>query len=443
MIRFTPSPARILGVPLASMEACMRTLLLYLALAVLDVGAQSPPRPPSVRTDRTEVIFIGANHAYAFLRPGFLPADIRALLTKIAPVALCVENDRDWPAADGIPTYPHEQYASLTWARANGVPVAHVNWDDANFKRARSDTVSRMDYTALHATAPAFGRFQAGYIARMQFSAQLAFREYGSDLTGFHAHELPALLRELPADDDYASVRNDSIAARIRLVIDRHRGRRIALVIGGGHYRALKERLERDPGVRVSLPSRFLPIAPEESARSWQEDDAIVLLGTNLDDWRIIATPHARNHALTRELLDRLIAARPSSAVTQYYQARWRMLFSDTDSARHLLKRVVVSPERTALPYRADQRWAWPPFRSYQQKALFQLATLEDAAGRRDSALVHYRALLALSDDELVVPMGKWRHVDLRPFIQSFLRMPYSGGMLEAYRAEMAMGMIR
>jgi len=80
--------------------------------------------------------------------------------------------------------------------------------------------------------------------------------------------------------------------------------------------------------------SQYFPVEPERIQRGWQPDDAVVLLGTNLDDWRTIAAPQSRNHQRTKELLDRLTREQPNAIVTRYYKARWRMLLGDVEGAR-------------------------------------------------------------------------------------------------------------
>lgn len=117
------------------------------------------------------------------------------------------------------------------------------------------------------------------------------------------------------------------------------------------------------------------------------------------------------------------------------------MLLGDVEAARLELQRIADEGTASAVPYLADARWSWPPLRAYEQRARFYLAVSHDLAGDRQEAMSHYRTLLKMPDDQLVVP-ALWlgRRVDLRPYIESLLRTPFRGGILEAYRAFLAMG---
>lgn len=118
------------------------------------------------------------------------------------------------------------------------------------------------------------------------------------------------------------------------------------------------------------------------------------------------------------------------------------MLFGNLNEARELLHGILVAGGTTTLPYLPDTRWSWPPLRTFEQKARFYLAVANDLAGDRDRAIMEYRALLSLPEAQLVVP-ALWppgRRIDLRPYIASFLRTPFQGGIFEAYRASLGMG---
>jgi tetratricopeptide (TPR) repeat protein len=407
-----------------------------------NIANEKPRFADTANLRQTEVVFVGFNHAYAFLQPETSPAHIRALLDRVNPAALCVENDADWPKSEGIPTYPHEQYAAITWAQSRRRPLYHVNWDDAEFAQARRGVRRMVEGHSLDTTSAGFQTFRRGYLARAQFSASLAFAE-GEGAIGFERFQRDMNALSVEPDTGIAAVRDDNIASRILQAIRAHEGQRIAVVFGAGHYQALKKRLERVPGVRVVMPTANFPLPPEDVSRGWLPDDAVVLLGASLDDWRIIAQPHLRDHRRTLDLLLRLERERPDTPESRYFRARWVMLTGDLDSARVLLEKVSRSPQSGPIPYRADARWSWPPFRSYQEKAQFNLAVVQDLLGKREAAVAAYRALLDGANNSGPLPLGKWQRVDLRPYLESLLQKPYVGGLTEAYRAELAMGMAR
>jgi hypothetical protein len=414
------------------------------AAAVLAVGflvylSPGEARGPQARQPpgRSEVVFIGANHNLSFLHPGFSPAHLRALLSKIGPVAVCVEVPLDWPQSLGIPTFPQEQYAAMTWAKQVGVPMYGVNWTTPSVKAL--PPIERMTELEPAEAGDRFERFRSSHRATILWAADRAFGEVAEDLESFQRTQLGTPLDKYP-DEGIAAERDDRIAQNIQAVAAKHPGRPIAVVFGGGHYLPLKKRLEAR-GIRIVSALKYFPLESERIQASWQSDDAVVLLGTNLDDWRTIASPQSRNHQRTKELLDRLARERPNAIVTRYYRARWRMLLGDLEAARPELKRIADEGTATVSPYLADARWSWPPLRAYEQRARFYLAVSHDLAGDRQEAVSHYRTLLTMPEDQLVVPaLIGGRRVDLRPYVESLLRTPFRGGIFEAYRAFLAMG---
>lgn len=408
-------------------------VLLLLGSPPAWTASQSPPSP-----DVANVIFIGANHNLTFLHPGFSPAHLRALLSKIAPAALCLEILPGREREGHIPTYPQEQYAALTWARREGVPVYGVDWTPPETRAL--PPVVRMDDEALMDRGDRFERFHASYAATVRWTADRAFAEVSDDLESWQHRHLATPEYAWP-DEGSAALRDDRIAENIRAAVRRHPGRRIAVVFGTGHYLPLKRRLEADGGIGLLPALEFLPLEPDRIEAGWHPDDAVLLLGTNLDDWRSLAAPHSRNHQRTKDLLDRLRSERPGSVVTRYFEARWRMLFGDLEAGREALERIVDEGGATVRPYQVDARWSWPLLSAFEHKARFYVAIAHDLEGNHDAAARQYRALLDLPEDQLIArAFIRGRRLDLRPYLESLIREPYRGGLFEAYRAYLALG---
>lgn len=398
--------------------------------------------PPGVRAQgssrQTEAVFIGANHNLSFLHPGFSPAHIRTLLSKIAPAAICLEVTPNWPWDLGIPTYPQEQYAAMTWAKQFGIPVYGVNWATPAVQSL--PPVVGMREVDLTEGNGRFAAFRRSHRATILWTAERAFATVAEDLESFQREHLTTTLDEYP-DEGTAAQRDDQIAQNIRTVALKHPGQRLAVVFGVAHYRPLKKRLDAQGAVRLVPPFQYFPLEANRLQAGWQADDGAILLGTNLDDWRAIAAPQSRNHQRTKDLLERLTRERANHVVTRFYQARWRMLLGDVAGATPELQRIAEGGTTTVLPYLLDARWSWPPLRAYEQRARFYLGVAHDLAGARQEALSHYRLLLKLPEDQLVVPaLIGGRRMDLRPYIESFIREPFRGGDFEAYRAFLAMG---
>lgn len=407
-----------------------------LPIAALLARAGASQNQPSARS---EVVFIGANHNLTFLHPGFSPAHVRALLSKIAPAALCLEVPRERLRTHAIPTFPQEQYAAITWAQREGIPVYGVDWETPEVQAL--PPIVRMDDIEPLDRGSRFERFRESYVGTVRWTAAQAFGETSDDIQSFQRTQHPIAVDRWPEEESGARVREDRIAENIRAVVAKHPGERIAVVFGTAHYLPLKRRLESADSVRVLPPIRFFPLEPGRIEAAWHPDDAILLLGTNLDDWRSIGFPQSRNHQRTKELLDRLRRERMNSVVTRYYEARWLMLFSEVKASRPALQVIAGGGGVSSLPYQADVRWSWPPLRTFEQKARFYLAVANDLAGDHDAAKKEYRALLSLPEDQLVVP-AVWPavRVDLRPYLESLIKTPYRGGVFEAYRASLAMG---
>jgi hypothetical protein len=418
------------------------SVLLFISCATLPVfallargGASQGPLPSA----RSEVVFIGANHNFTFLHPAFSPAHLRALLSKIAPAALCLEIPPERPRTQGIPTFPQEQYAAMTWAQREGIPVYGVDWETPE-GQAQSPVV-RMDNVEPLEQGDRFARFRESYVGTVQWTAAQAFGEASNDIESYQRTQPSLAVDRWPEEEIGARVREDRIAENIRAVLAKHPGGRIVVVFGTAHYLPLKRRLESTEAIGVLPPSRYFPLEPDRLEEGWHPDDAILLLGTNLDDWRSIGFPQSRNHQRTKELLDRLRRERSNSVVTRYYEARWLMLFGDLDKSRPVLRRIADGGGASVLPYQADVRWSWPPLRTFEQKARFYLAVANDLAGDHSAAAKEYRALLNLPEGQLVVP-AIWPAIrlDLRPYFESLVKTPYRGGVFEAYRAFLAIG---
>jgi hypothetical protein len=411
-------------------------LAVWTSLCASSITLSSVQAPPG-----NEVVFIGAHHALSFLHPGFSPAHLRALLSKIDPVAVLVEQPPDFRSQRGIPTFPQESYAAVTWAETRGKAVYGVNWQSAEFinsaPRAPAVLTDTDQLTRLYDEA------QRQLVAKPPFSVYgwQARQAYGDP-----SNTLENLQRQLdvPEESTLTPEREDRISSHIRSVLANHPGERVALVFGSAHYATLKVRVERTKDVRVVTAERYLPIEQERVVAGWLPDDALMSVGTDLDSYFALAAPQTRNAQRTREALDRLTRDQPASVITRYLQARWRMFVFDFDGANALLQEIAQSKGRTEKRYQPDPRWNWPPFRTMEAKARFYLAATHDLSGRREAALREYRALLELADDELIVPglpapYGS-RRVDLRPYLRSFLAIPYRGGSFEAFRMGKAVG---
>jgi hypothetical protein len=398
------------------------------------------------KESKTEIVLIATSHPSVFLHPGYTPAHLRALLTKINPDVVCIEKLPESPlSSKAIETFPQEIYAVLTWVFMKGTPVYGVDWEPKrNLKPVSDANIGQGDASNVEKRWEAF---RTTYRSIVTWEATEAFGESDSDIVSFHKMENLQLSESIiqgqfsPEEWAENKVRETNIAQNILSVVSKYPGGRIAVVYGGGHILPLKKRLQGKANVQVTLASDFLPLSLQEVERGWHQDDAILLLGASLDSWIIPAAPQSRDHGRTKELLVRLFEVYPeSSPVSSYYQAKWKLLLEDLEGAKKILRGVEVGDSSFFLPYVPDRRWCWPPLKSFKNKAIFTLATIYDLQDQHGTASSLYRSLLEPESGVDLEPVAyrwasmEWRY-DLQAYFESLIQTPYRAGPREAFRA--------
>lgn len=404
-------------------------------------------RPLPIKKERTtEIVLIATSHPSVFLHPGYTPAHLRALLTKISPDAVGIEKLTEWRLNnDSIETFPQELYGIITWAHMRSTAVygldcapkrdpGLVNW--AKDQESNISTVEKR-----------WEDFRRTYRSIVTWEATEAFGESDNDIVSFHKMENLRLSESImqgefsPEEQSQNTARETCIAQNIISLASMFPGGRIAIVFGGGHILSLVKRLQGQTNVHATLASDFLPLSPQEVEGGWHKDDAVLLLGASLDTWLFPAAPQSRDHGRTRELLNRLSEVYPaSSPVSSFYQAKWRLLLEDLEGAKKILLGVGAGDTSFVLPYVPDRRWSWPPLKSFKNKAIFTLATIYDLQDQHGTASSLYRSLLKPESGVDLEPVAyRWAfmewHYDLRAYFESLIQEPYIAGPREAFRA--------
>lgn len=311
----------------------------------------------------TEVVVIGGDHYGIYYNPNYSPAHLRALLNKIAPAAVGVENLAHWQKA-GVLLHPFaaELGVTLSWAKTAGVPAHGVRghsdlagWDEnATTLRAYRDSTSVGERLARARNGV---RRQVGTQARVSHGdgQSITYRHSRGAIDSLQASRAQQFTAAQNATmDGY----DDSITVNILRLARTLPGQRIAVVFGWFHLGPLMERLERQPGIRVIPAERFLPLTKRELDAAWHRDDAIMMLGSDLDSWMARHAPVSRDQGRAKRRVEELTRAEAESPTTLYYRARWHMSLGEWERAAPLLLKV-----RQAAPGHDASFPPTPPWR--------------------------------------------------------------------------------
>ena len=406
----------------------LRRTILVVALLVLTIAGCA------LRTDSpTEIALLGGNHLAYLYDPDYSPTHLRALLTKLNPQAIAIENLPEWQAAGKrFWTFLPEYCVTDSYASAKGIPVFGVDSDSLSdhdgtcvgLRNHWKTTNVPARRTQMDETARSIGDWQAG----------LLFRERPGGIDAAYKQ-----LEEEGSDPDQVR-RDDRIAENIVKTARQFPRKRVAVILGAYHLTPQARRLGQQPGVRVLDVKRFLPLRKEEIEAAWQKTDYHLVLGASLDSYLVPAIQHMRNHQRSRDLLDRLKTLDSVSALARYYEARWNLIFGRNEKAKALLQSIISVQSTEHFPCHPCSEWSWPPWPGIHEKALFTLATILDGEQDRVGAVAIYRDLLAKLPARQLRPRfrGPGTYYDLRWYLESLIREPYRGGVQEAFRAKEA-----
>ncbi len=410
-----------------------RALGIPATVALLCVAA-CLPKPASQQNspDRAEVVVIGTIHHFQLLHPDNTPAHLRALLYRVRPDVIAVENPPDWQRTGRhLWTQLPEYYVAEEYGRDNHIPVVGIA-DVPQIDCPATPPPETLD------RAIRFAKSAGGLRSLGAWEALMAF---GEESWGFAAAQDRVELERMEpfsraALTDSASIRfQDSLSAGITALARQHRGRRIAVLVGSSALYPQRVRLRKNPGIALLDARTFLPARSEvEAAR--RIPDAVLLLGASLDGWSVPNMPHARNLDRAYALLLWLQARDSEGSFATYYMAKWQMLFGRYDEAARLLDSLVA--RRRELPWLPNSEWSWPPWSPIDLKAQFARATLHDLTGDRAAAQRVYQELLARVPSEQLRPRvrGPNSYYDLKGYLKDLAREPYRGGSWEAFRIQ-------
>lgn len=383
---------------------------------------------------RAEVVLVGTIHHFQLLHPDNTPTHLRAMLNRVHPDVIAVENPPDWQTAGRhLWTQLPEYYVAGEYGRENHVPVVGV----AEIPQLECPPIQPLQ------TPDRSTRFAKAAEGLRSLGAWEAIMAFGEESWGFAAAQdrielerMEPLSREALADS--ASIQlQDRLAAQITALARQHRGRRIAVVVGSSALYPQQVRLAKDPLIALLDARAFLPARPEiEAAR--RTPDAVLLLGASLDGWSVPNMPHARNLDRAHDLLLWLQGRDPEGSFVTYYTAKWQMLFGRYDEAARLLDQLITTGRSRELPGLPNSEWSWPPWSRIDVKAQFTRATLYDLTGDRPAAQRLYQQLLTRVPSQQLRPRVRSpnSYYDLDWYLRDLTREPYRGGPWEAFRIQ-------
>lgn len=393
-----------------------------------------------LQTSPTEVVIIGTKHWDHLKDPHYSLTHLRALLSKIHPKAVCIESLSNWKGLLLVLPQLPEVLMAISWARdaevaIYGVAPRYNNWTRGDntvvaFRNFRESKTAAERQSQILLMAPRRLSREARVVFERTESIEWIHSKESIETNQRDRHNYPEEIRKQMEEYE------DDLAEEIVRIALHHPGDRITVVQGWAHYGPLIDRLNGRPEVTLLSTDKFLPITPEELGQAWHRDDAIMVLGTNLDDLAARVWPQCRDHRRTKTELDHLAKVDPNEAATLYYRARWDMLFNEWDKAEKLLRRVRdgASGALDRLPFVEIARW--PPLPTIHAMATFALGNLYDLKGKHGEAVDYYKELLEIEPQGLLKPIGRPLFlVDLKSYLQNLITDPYSRSPEEIVRA--------
>ena len=311
------------------------TLRRAAAVVLLASVAAVPATGGDAPAATSEVLVLATIHApWQFRSARFTPAHVRAALDAARGDVVGVETPPEWFARGKFHEVTYEAQAiAVPWARAHGVPVVPVDWQDLPTREAKEADVERQRLDGLRAGLAGGGALAAGYYGWMapdaiaETAAFFRNPDFDFDLVngiGSNTWGKQALQGGGdPSAPGFGGRRNQGIVANCVRAMEAHPGKRLVVVIGAGHKPVLDAILATRPGVKLLRLGADVPApTPEAVAAAWTTDDLLCVLGHSLDGERSYFRPELVDLPRMRTTLD-LLAVRPDSKdAAAYFRAR-------------------------------------------------------------------------------------------------------------------------
>jgi hypothetical protein len=229
-------------------------------------------RAEAVQEPSTEVVFVGTQHFISDMPPGYTPAHLRVLLSKIHPSTLAVEAPANvknpWESA------PLElQWVTKPWADQHQMAVVPIGWNDL-FYQARTQTMIGAIQKA--GKGDEFQRLEG------RFQGELSAGVTCEDLNGEKGialwRQYHRALHELYGKDTPWELVNSKILDNLRGLLRENRGKRLAIVFGAAHGYFLLDALSKEEGVKTLPCHSFFPLPEKDIAGQTTPKDHLLAL---------------------------------------------------------------------------------------------------------------------------------------------------------------------
>lgn len=406
-----------------------------LLLLVLAVTCQTVP-PSRLQPTTPEVVVVptlGTDHQFDL---DYTVAHVAALLDAIAPDALAIPDVTDWLRAGCVyaATAP-ENHIAFKYAHEKSIPI----WG----------TRTRPSPSEYEETLEAIHRMNEQY---SDLNVERAYRPTLDRTTARIAREFsfnpdPQTLRSLLRSGfaaraaTWTPTQREATLSAARRIVDSlvplvvaNPQRRWAVLLPWGVALGTAELLRAQSGVRYRPVDEFLASADGALAKRMDAGNISWILSGMLDEWYGMWAPQVFPAQRIAALLSQLRALAPRDPSTRFLEARWLMRNRDFKAAESVLVDLVADAGDARFPFPINGKWIRPPWSSVQKKAKLNLAFLYDLRGERDSALRLYHELLAAPDLDAEARAAGYVYDDIRWVIDSYTRLPFTGGPEEAFR---------
>ena len=406
-------------------------------LLLVSAGTCQTVPPSRLQPITPEVVVVptlGTDHQFDL---DYTVAHVAALLDAIAPDALAIADVTDWLRADCVYravlpenhiafSYAHERSIPIWGTRTPPSPSEYeetVEWIHAENERYASPGTVEREYRVLLDE-------DAARIAR-EFSFNRDPQTLRSLLrSGFAARAATWTPTQREATLSAARRIVDSL---VPLILANPQ-RRWAVLLPWGDALGAAELLRAQSGVRYRPVDEFLASADSALPKRMDAGSISWILSGVLDEWYGMWAPQVFPAQRIAALLSQLQALAPRDPSTRFLEARWLLRNRDFKAAESVLVDLVADAGDARFPFPINGKWIRPPWSSVQKKAKLNLAFLYDLRGDRDGALRLYHELLAAPDLDAEARAAGYVYDDIRWVIESYTRLPFTGGPEEAFR---------
>lgn len=405
-------------------------------LVALAVQGQEPAGTAGGHAPQIVIVpTIGNDHQFNL---DYTVAHLAALLDKIEPDALIVDDYTDWLRRDcpWNAIYP-EIHVALEYRHQRSITIFGLS----DSPTTTFDTTSKNleAYNKRYSDPKVVAREVRGVLDRgsSRIAREYSFATNKTDLPFLLQHFFPQREKKWPQErHEWNDRQGQRRADQIERVNRANQAHRRWAVLQPWEQAGRVERLLADrSGIRPTPVGNYLPLSSDAIAARMDIKHTAWILSGLLDEWWGMWAPQTFNGTRIRELLSKLKELSPDDPSTLFLEARWSLANRDFEAATSHLKRLVAMPDDATFPFPMNGKWIRPPWRSVRDKSKLNLAFVHDYQGEREKALALYRELLqkgaALNDDARALG---YTYDDIQSVIQSYTERPYSGMPNEAFR---------